>query len=726
MGELLAKPDVLLIDHLKDVLRLGNDVAHRLGLDERLRTKALLACVLHDIGKATIDFQEYMRGKRGKAYPHALASLPFILIAENKLNCYHNWYIYELTATASVLTHHSPLSPNLYRGFTTPKFHPYLDKILEEIWGLLKCYEISGLPSAQDFLNFLSPLLANSPAAILDDISIDPQTTLRGRLQSLPVHEFAQVKTVLHLSDWLVSGSKNGSTVLFLDKGEDLVELGTKHLALRSFQQKAEAIRGKNLQLRAPTGTGKTEALLLWAGDTERLIYLLPTQATVNAMWRRLRQIYGDNRVSLAHGRASYILHSETEEDPLELRLFGSVFAKPVTVATLDQYLIAHLNGRHWEERRCLAQQATIILDEIHAYEPYTLGLLSRALDKERPARLALASATLPSMLLEFFPQGELVEAEDPLWQRTRHRLELRDDSLHNSLENIISFARDSKKVLVVANTIHEAQMLYQTLREGYNWEKTHLLHSRFTFRDRQEKEARVGDPPPGTIFISTQVVEVSLDISYDVLLTELAPLDALVQRMGRVNRRGERFAAPVIICCQYSGGSQKIYGREILERSLDILKSLPEIPTDRDLANATDRLYRHVMLSEDWKKEFHEGGQTLEEVQQILGCYTIDLSDESMREKFTTRRGQISINVLHESLLQEAYKLREQGEPWRIVELLISVPIWWLSKFSEWFYPCSDLKYFGTNLPYDSKVGLLPPNSDEFTESNSSLGIIK
>ncbi|MDI9401964.1 MAG: CRISPR-associated endonuclease Cas3'', partial [Verrucomicrobiota bacterium] len=70
MGELLAKPDVLLIDHLKDVLRLGNDVAHRLGLDERLRTKALLACVLHDIGKATIDFQEYMRGKRGKAYPH--------------------------------------------------------------------------------------------------------------------------------------------------------------------------------------------------------------------------------------------------------------------------------------------------------------------------------------------------------------------------------------------------------------------------------------------------------------------------------------------------------------------------------------------------------------------------------------------------------------------------------------------------------------------------------
>ena len=68
-----------------------------------------------------------------------------------------------------------------------------------------------------------------------------------------------------------------------------------------------------------------------------------------------------------------------------------------MTIATLDQFLMAHLHGRHWEERQTLARPTTVILDEIHAYEPYTLGLLLEALRRERPARLALASATLPT-----------------------------------------------------------------------------------------------------------------------------------------------------------------------------------------------------------------------------------------------------------------------------------------------------------------------------------------
>jgi CRISPR-associated endonuclease/helicase Cas3 len=220
----------------------------------------------------------------------------------------------------------------------------------------------------------------------------------------LPPQEFAQVKAVLHLADWLASARKPQPSVLFLSNGDS---------ALQAYV--------------APTGTGKTEALLLWAGDTERLLYLLPTQATTNAMWRRLRRIYGEDAVALAHGRALYMLRRElrreSDEGPLDERLFGSVFARPVTVATLDQYLLAHLHGRHWEERCTLARRATVVLDEIHAYEPYTLGLLLEALEREPPARLALASATLPEPLLALFPRGTLIEAELELWQRTRHRV---------------------------------------------------------------------------------------------------------------------------------------------------------------------------------------------------------------------------------------------------------------------------------------------------------------
>jgi CRISPR-associated endonuclease/helicase Cas3 len=721
MDELLAKPDVLLTDHLKEVLRLGDEIAHCLKLDERSRSKALLACALHDIGKATVDFQEYIRGKRGKAYPHALVSLPFVLAAEILLGQRYGWGAHDLCATAAVLTHHSPLSPQLYIGYDSrPELHQDLVKVLEAVWELLRRARLEELPNVTEFLAPLQPLLKDSPAAMLDATGVIPGGTLRGLFQNLPIHEFGKVKAVLHLADWLASANECDHTVLFLKRGRAHVEQHVCHFPLWDFQQRAGAAQGDILWLRAPTGTGKTEALLLWADDAERLIYLLPTQATANAMWKRLRQVYGNERVALAHGRASYILRKEADEDPLETRLFGSVFAKPVTVATLDQYLLAHLNGRHWEERRSLAHRATIILDEIHAYEPYTLGLLLEALERERPARLALASATLPSAILELFPKGELIEAEDVLWQRTRHKLEPRDNPLQEGLANAVEFAREGKTVLIVANTVREAQLLYQTVQDEFGWQQCHLLHARFIFRDRQEKEARVEKPQPGTIFIATQIVEVSLDISYDVLLTEVAPVDALVQRMGRVNRRGEKPPASVIVYSQWSKGSQRVYGKEILDWSRKIMASLPELPTDRDLVDATHRLYEHVRASEDWGKELQEGRQTLEEVQRILGCYTIDLSDEQMRVRFSARHGQISIEVLPQSFIQEAYALRERGEGWRMVELLVPVPIWWLSKFSDWFYPNSDLRCLVTRLPYDAEVGLLPP----FGEGLGKVGL--
>lgn len=704
MDELLAKPDVPLITHLADVTRVGHALAHRFGLPEHLRVKTVLACAFHDVGKATSDFQEYIRGKRKRAYPHALASLPFVLVAETSLAQRYGWAVTRLEATAAVLTHHSPLRPELYQGYGVPDFHLKLVEALESVWELLRRVGVDGLPPAKEFFDSMQLLLRESPAALLHDRS----RSLRGIFQSLPPQEFAQVKAVLHLADWLVSATKPDHQLLFLGHGRTRIEEHIRRFSLREFQRQTASASCDVLHLRAPTGSGKTEALLLWAGDAERLIYLLPTQATVNAMWKRLRKIYGEDSVALAHGRASYILHKESDEDPLDMRLFGSVFAKPVTVATLDQYLLAHLNGRHWEERRSLSKRATIILDEIHAYEPYTLGLLLEALERERPARLALASATLPPALLKLFPEGTPIEAEVPFWQRTRHRLELRDGTLPSSLPDAVAYAREGKTVLIVANTVRDAQALYQALRNEIGWERRYLLHARFIFRDRQHKEAQVENPRPGTIFIATQVVEVSLDISYDVLMTEVAPLDALVQRMGRVNRYGKKPTAPTIVYCRWSEGSQRVYGKELVELSLELLNGLPSTPTDRDLAEAVANLYQCVIPTPDWQEELQAGRQTLHEIQRILGCYTIDLSDEEMRSRFTARRGHVSVEVLPAELVQEAYQLRERDEVWRLPELLVPVPAYWLTR-SEFFTPLEDLGCIQTTLEYNSEQGLMP-----------------
>jgi CRISPR-associated endonuclease/helicase Cas3 len=688
-------------------------------LPEPLRTKALLACALHDIGKATTDFQEYIRGLRKRAYPHALASLPLTLLCERLLNQNLKLSPTHYEATAAVLTHHSPLSTDLYQGYEAPAYDPELQKALGDVWDLLAELGAKGLPPLETFWQNVQPLLQNSPAALLDASQQigNENKTLRGILQDLSVADFACVKAVLHLADWLASARQSEPQVLFLRDGLSAVQQHMQSLnaPVRKFQEKArQAEDTEVLWLRAPTGTGKTEALLLWAGETERLIYLLPTQATTNAMWRRLCKIYGADAVGLAHGRAAYVLRRESDEDPLDLRLFGSVFAKPVTVATLDQYLLAHLNGRHWEERRTLARPATLILDEIHAYEPYTLGLLLAALERERPARLALSSATLPEPLLQLFTRGQLIEAEPKLWNRVRHQLQLREGTLlEEGVRTALEEARRQRAVLVVANTIRDAQAFYEKLRQA-GWEQRELLHARFIFRHRQAKEERVATPEPGTIFVATQVVEVSLDISYDVLLTEVAPVDALVQRMGRVNRRGEKPPAPVVVYCQWSEGAQRVYGRELLEWSAELLLRLPLEPTDADLAWATHELYKRVVATPEWAKELKDGQQTLREVQRILGCYTIDLADEELRERFTARRGMVAVEVLPARFLEEAYALKERGEGWRLPELLVSVPMWWLKQFAEHFTPVSDLGVVQTTLSYTDELGLQPPHNQE------------
>jgi len=719
MAELLAKPDTGLVPHLDEVTVLGAEIADRLGLSTTLRVKALLACALHDIGKATSNFQAYIRGQKKKAYPHALASLPFVLLAESLLAGYYGWDRHRLEATAAVLTHHSPLGPELYKGFEKPDYVlEFFPELLGAIWALLDSHDVKGLPEVATFWQSLQPLLTNSPTGLLDtSLPFDGENrTLRGILQSLPTEDFAWVKTVLHLSDWLASAKMPELDRIFLSGGASCIEAHVQRLGapLRAFQKKAAETRSEVLWLRAPTGTGKTEALLLWAGDTERLLYLLPTQATTNAMWRRLRRIYGEDAVGLAHGRAGYVIRQEADEDPLDARLFGSVFAKPVTVATLDQYLLAHLHGRHWEERRTLARRATLVLDEVHAYEPYTLGLLLEVLRREPPRRLALASATLPDPLLRFFPSGDLVEAEPELWARCRHRLELHEGTLlEHGLEVALEFARQGKSVLVVANTVRDAQSLYRRLREKYEWPHRALLHSRFIFRDRVMKESWVESPKPGVIVITTQVVEVSLDISYDVLITEVAPVDALVQRMGRVNRRGESRPAPVVIYQQWSNGSQRIYGQELLAWSSEILEELPERLTDADLAQAAHALYHRVTMTEGWHHDLEEGRRTLDEIQRVLGCYTIDLSDEEMRARFSARRGMVSVEVLPVQFREEVDRFRETGERWRIPELLVPVPIYWLRQ-REFFTPVPDLGCIETSLHYDSEYGLEAPGEGE------------
>lgn len=757
--ELLAKPDVTLLDHLTAVLDLGEQLVQRHEFftsdpnSKPLFIRALLACALHDIGKATVDFQERMcqirKGAdsfRGSSYPHALASLPFVLAAELLLEQSPLTALpkdteapapgrpaptgKEFPAIAAVLAHHTPLHGDLFLKIGgAPVYKDGYETVFRKIWARFekasKKMGIERLPDIDQVLDISRKWMKVDLSRLLHGF-FDEYTRLIDLLKNTSPQRLAVVMSVLHLADWLASAGDIPIQSLYLEEGGEKLEralrrrleVQKKTLVWRRFQEETERRKAFDLWLRAPTGTGKTEALLRWASNAKRIIYLLPTQATVNAMWRRLGEIYGRDAVGLAHSRASYMLQKlATEEffdDPWgNVRLLSRVFARPVTVATLDQWLLAHLHGRHWEERRFLTREAAIIIDEIHAFEPYTLGLLRAALERERPHRIAFASATLPRTLMEQFRDIVslqcLIEAEAKLWERKRHRVELRPGSLLENASDIVAFAREGKKVLVVANTVEEAQRLYRSLKEEFAWPKLHLYHARFIFRDRERLENAAADPVPGMIFIATQVVEVSLDISYDVLLTDLAPLDALVQRMGRVNRSGKLPSVPVII---YEEGSRiargRVYDEEILERSRSVLKSLPPEPTEKGWVLANEEVYQTHINTKKWQDAFQQGQENLKWIQEVLGTYTVDLSDEEIVQRFGTRSGAMSIEVLPQRFRDDAQGLIDQRKRWKLVELLVPVPIWWLHAYRDEFEYAPSLDAFVTRLPYDDELGLL------------------
>jgi CRISPR-associated endonuclease/helicase Cas3 len=259
--ELLAKPDKGLVEHLAEVTALGAEIAQRLGLPEPLRVKALLACAFHDIGKATTDFQSYIRGQRKKAYPHALASLPFVLLAESLLAQRYGWERHRLEATAAVLTHHSPLGPELYKGFETVAYHPELEQALCEVWAFLEAHGVRELPSVEEFWRTVQPWLQNSPAALLEaSFSVDgTNRTLRGILQGLPPQEFAQVKAVLHLADWLASAKTPQPSVVFLQGGGAAVKAHMRKLGapLHDFQSAEPIKRGTRAGCPLAAGTDR-------------------------------------------------------------------------------------------------------------------------------------------------------------------------------------------------------------------------------------------------------------------------------------------------------------------------------------------------------------------------------------------------------------------------------------------------------------------------------------
>lgn len=354
----------------------------------------------------------------------------------------------------------------------------------------------------------------------------------------------------------------------------------------RPLQVAALGVGGGLWFAMAATGSGKTEAALLrHSVADERLLFLLPTQATTNAMMNRIRAVYEGtpNIASLAHGLANtndfYRVPVESAPDgELTNGLFPSKFLEhgsarllaPVSVATVDQAIMAGLPLK-WTALRLLAlANAHIVIDEAHTLDSYQTRLAESLLWwlGRTNARVTVLSATLPTWQRDVFtssyrgaPLDDGVKVSFPSSEsvasqgRSIEKLSMEPYSVRFQLDRAseseaahVSWARQQRvqypwaRIGILVNQISRAQEIAGDLDS--TGENVLALHSRMTAAHRRLIEGQLqtalgpqGSTEPLTV-VGTQAMEASLDIDFDLFSTDLAPSASLVQRAGRVWRR--------------------------------------------------------------------------------------------------------------------------------------------------------------------------------------------
>jgi CRISPR-associated endonuclease/helicase Cas3 len=353
------------------------------------------------------------------------------------------------------------------------------------------------------------------------------------------------------------------------------------------------------VMIEVPMGEGKTEAAMYladsWSADfgQQGCYFALPTQATSNQMFGRVKDFLSHRyknkservNVMLLHGKAAL----SEEFKRLRLNAIGeetgaTVVAEswftarkrgllaPFGVGTVDQILLAVLQTRHMFVRLFGLAGKTVIIDEVHAYDTYMSTLLERLLEwlAAMETSVVLLSATLPRKkrreLLKAFTGTEPPEQEAGypriIWTEgeriysesveitTGRNLNIAhiDDSDDRLVDKLLKTITHGGYVAVVCNTVGRAQETYRDLRKAgfLKEDELYLFHARFPFeeRDRLEREVleifgkenkrRLGER---RILVATQVIEQSLDIDFDLMVTDLAPVDLVIQRSGRVHR---------------------------------------------------------------------------------------------------------------------------------------------------------------------------------------------
>ena len=512
-----------------------------------------LACLYHDIGKINISFQKrVMGGKEPQIVPHGLYSLCFLeaddlcdkiydkyLELEKDENTAEEQAINFVTVVANAIAyHHERDIPNEVSEIIKNNLESLREQLKEFKYDKIKISKVEEI--APDFFRIGTRLM---PSKIKN--------------QNEVFKKYILVKGLLNRIDYASSAGEEiqveRKNDFLLEKLENMLENWRKKNPQSDWNELQKYMiekRDKNVITIAQTGMGKTEAGLLWIGDTKGF-FILPLKTAINSIYNRVTtEIVKEkieDRVGLLHSETKDIYLKDFSDNDLEVYYESTKqLSLPLTICTLDQIFDFVYRYKGFEPKLATLSYSKIVLDEIQMYSPDLLAYIIKGLKyiTELGGKFAILTATFPEIVKDLLSsQGIEFEISENFTKpdlNLRHNVKVIEKLIDT---DFILSKFQKNKILVICNTVKEAQRVYTELKEKISDKKLiNLFHSKFIKRDRAIKENEIlklgnKNNKDFGIWIATQVVEASLDIDFDILITELSDLSGLFQRMGRCYR---------------------------------------------------------------------------------------------------------------------------------------------------------------------------------------------
>ncbi|SCG82201.1 hypothetical protein DW1_0591 [Proteiniborus sp. DW1] len=557
------------------------------------------ACLYHDLGKMNMKFQDKIekRKKHTNEIPHGILSLLFIDFETLENEGYSEDEIKLLFH--SIAYHH-----DRELNYTESQLEEEIESIKKEF----KYFKYDKLD--YKFVNHY----------IEEEFFVKNERIYEKADNDL-FFKYILVKGLLNRIDYAASGGidvEKENNFLLQNLEENLLEkfrLKNPDAKWNELQKYMIEHRDSNLIIVAQTGMGKTEAGLLWIGNNKGF-FTLPLKTAINAMYKRITEkIVGEdyeNKVGLLHSdiKREYL----SRKDDID---FDEYYNKtrqlslPLTICTLDQIFDFVYRYRGFEPKLATLAYSKVVIDEVQMYSPDLLAYLVVGLSyiDKIGGKFAILTATLPQIFVELLEKENVkfLKPKPFTNNRIRHSIKVINEKMNS---DFIKEVYKNNKVLVICNTVKEAQRIYLELSEDEKIKKDiKLFHSGFIKKDRKIKEKEIlefGDKEKTYegIWITTQVVEASLDIDFDILVTELSDLNGLFQRLGRCYRDRD-WVNEGYNCYIFNGGESKCTGvgtvidENIFNLSKKALGEVKGVITEDEKISLIDSIYNMENLKD-------------------------------------------------------------------------------------------------------------------------------